>query len=113
METIEVKMPSQRVSERYDCCFSISCAPFNNPRSIQGRMLNYSQNGLYFESESALNPGMSVLIRVKHNLGADSACEIREGFRSLVLGEVKWCEEITSEDSVYYGAGIKYYPPHY
>jgi hypothetical protein len=76
-------------------------------------MMNYSQNGLYFESRSALQPGMSVLIRVQKNLAADSACEIREGFRSLTLGEVKWCEEFISKDSVYYGVGVKYYLPDY
>jgi hypothetical protein len=107
------KPDSKRAYDRYDCCFSISCARFNSTRSIQGRMMNYSQNGLYFESKSALLQGMSVLVRVQKNLAADTACEIKEGFRSLALGEVKWCEEFISEGSVYYGVGVKYYLPDY
>ena len=71
--------------------------------------MNYSQNGLYFESRSALPLGMSILIRVQKNLAPDIACEIKEGFRSLALGEVKWCEEFISEGASYYGVGVEYY----
>jgi hypothetical protein len=76
-------------------------------------MLNYSQSGLYFESSTALPPGMSVLIRVHKNLSEDFTGQIKEGFRSLALGEVKWCEEFISEGAVYYGVGVKYYLPDY
>jgi hypothetical protein len=76
-------------------------------------MMNYSQNGMYFESSSALPLGMSVLIRVQKNLTTDRAGQIKEGFRSLALGEVKWCEEFNSEGAVYYGVGVKYYLPDY
>lgn len=111
--TIMTKPDSKRVYDRYDCTFSISCARLNSVRYTQGRMLNYSQDGMYFESRSALPPGMSILIRVQKDLTGDRACGIREEFKSLALGEVKWCEEIIKEDSVYYGVGVKYYPPHY
>ncbi len=104
---------SKRVCDRYDCCFSITCARFNSTHYIQGRMANYSQNGLYFESESALQSGTSILIRVLKNLDADNAPEVREGFRSVALGEVKWCKEFISEGSTYYGIGVRYYEPDY
>jgi hypothetical protein len=76
-------------------------------------MLNYSQNGLYFESRTPLSTGLSVLIRVQKNLAENRAAQIREGFRSMALGEVKWCEEFISEGAVYYGVGVKYYLPDY
>lgn len=104
---------SKRVCDRYDCCFSIACGPFNSAHYFQGRMANYSQNGLYFESESALRSGTSILIRLLENLDADNALEVREGFRSLALGEVKWCKELISEGSTYYGVGVRYYEPDY
>ena len=107
------KPDSKRGYKRYGCCFSASCARLNSVQYIRGRMMNYSQNGLYFESESALRPGLSVLIRVQKNLAADTNCEIKEGFRSLVLGEVKWCKKFISEGAAYYGIGVKYYPPYY
>jgi hypothetical protein len=107
------KPGSERVYDRYDCCFSISCARLNSTQYIQGRMMNYSRNGLYFESRSAPPLGATVLIRVQKNLAGDTACEIQEGFRSLALGEVKWCEEFISEGASYYGVGVKYYLPDY
>ena len=76
-------------------------------------MANYSQNGLYFESESAFQPGTSILIRVQHNLEVDRAFRFEEGFRSMSLGEVKWCKEFIAEGSTYYAVGVKYYEPDY
>jgi hypothetical protein len=104
---------SKRVCDRYDCCFSISGAYFNSTKYFQGRMANYSQGGLYFESKLALQQGTSLLIRVHKSLDADTAFKVREGFRSVALGEVKWCKELISEGSIYYGVGIKYYEPDY
>jgi len=100
---------SKRVCDRYDCCFSISYARFNSTQYFQGRMVNYSQGGLYLESKEAIRPGASIIIRVQYNLDADSASKVREGFRSLTLGEVKWCKELILEASPYYGVGVKYY----
>jgi hypothetical protein len=104
---------SKRVCDRYECCFAISCTRFNSTQYFQGRMENYSQNGLYFESESALQPGTTILTRVLKNLDADYARKVRKGFRSVALGEVKWCKEIISESSTYYGVGVRYYEPEY
>ena len=103
----------KRVCDRYVCCFSISCTRFNSTQYFQGKMANYSRNGLYFESESALAPGTSILIRVQKNLDIDPAGSVKEGFRSMALGEVKWCKEFVSEDATYYGVGVKYYEPDY
>lgn len=76
-------------------------------------MANYSQNGLYFEADSKIQAGTSILIRVLENLEADSAPKVREGFRSVALGEVKWCKEFISEGMTHYGVGVRYYEPDY
>ena len=104
---------TKRICDRFDCCFSVCVARFNSTQYFQGKMANYSQNGLYFESESALQPGTSILIRVQNNLDVGRAFEFKEGFRSISLGEVKWCKEIISESSTYYGVGVRYYEPEY
>ena len=104
---------TKRICDRFDCRFSVCVARFNSTQYFQGKMANYSQNGLYFESESALLPGTSILIRVQNKLDADRAYEFREGFRSMSLGEVKWCKEFTSEGSTCYAVGVKYYEPDY
>jgi hypothetical protein len=104
---------TKRICDRFDCCFSVYIAPFNSTQHFQCKMANYSQNGLYFESESALKPGTSILIRVQNNLHEDSTFEFKEGFRSISLGEVKWCKKYISEGSTYYAVGVRYYQPDY
>ena len=110
---IMVMNHTERICDRFDCCFSVCVAPFNSTQYVKGTMTNYSQNGLYFESESALKPGTSILIRVQNNLDADGTFEFKEGFRSMSLGEVKWCKEFISEGSAHYAVGVKYYEPGY
>jgi len=104
---------TKRICDRFDCCFSVCVARFNDTQYFQGKMANYSQNGLYFESESAFQPGTSILIRVQNNLKVDRAFRFEEGFRSMSLGEVKWCKEFIAEGSTYYAVGVKYYEPDY
>jgi hypothetical protein len=104
---------TKRICDRFDCCFSVCVARFNSTQYFPGKMANYSSNGLYFESESALLPGTSILIRVQNNLDVDRAFEFKEGFRSISLGEVKWCQEFISEGSTCYAVGVKYYAPDY
>lgn len=105
--------PAKRICDRFDCCYSIFCARFNSSEYFQGRMANYSEDGLYFECESPFQPGTSVFIRIQKKLAADAAGDVKEGFRSLALGEVKWCKELSTEGSTYYGVGVKYYKPDY
>jgi hypothetical protein len=76
-------------------------------------MANYSEDGLYFESDCAFQPGTSIFIRIQKKLTTDAACDVKEGFRSQALGEVKWCKELNAEGSTYYGVGVKYYKPDY
>ena len=108
-----ISQHTKRICDRFDCCFSVYVAPFNSTQYFQGKMVNYSQNGMHFESESALKPGTSILIRVQNNLDADGTFAFEEGFRSMSLGEVKWCKEFISEGSAHYAVGVKYYEPAY
>jgi hypothetical protein len=105
--------PNKRICDRFDCCFSVTFARFNSTQYFQGKMANYSQNGQYFESESALQPGTCILIRVQNNIEGDRAFRFEEGFRSISLGEVKWCKKFIAEGSTHYAVGVKYYEPDY
>ena len=108
-----ISQHTERMFDRFDCCFSVYVAPYNSTQYFQGKMANYSRSGLYFESESALKPGTTILIRVQNNLHEDRAFEFKEGFRSMSLGEVKWCKEFISEGCTYYAVGVKYYETEY
>jgi hypothetical protein len=75
-------------------------------------MFNYGEGGLYFESSHVFQLGRYPCIRIENNLSGHSECKIHPGFRSVVLGEVKWCKEICGVEDGKYGIGIKYYEPY-
>ena len=104
----------KRNYDRYDQEALITWAYFNSDNFRQAKMLNYGEGGLYFESHDAFQPGTYVHIRVGHKLSDNSGSTIHSGFRSVVLGEVKWCKEINGVEANHhgYGIGVKYYEPY-
>jgi Tfp pilus assembly protein PilZ len=105
--------PDQR--EKRDCprhnhraalIFSI----FNRDKHYQAHMFNCSQGGMYFEADHEMRPGTSLYLRVVRNL-----TDFREEtsswvFRTVALGQVKWCHQLTKAGSARYGIGVSYYP---
>jgi hypothetical protein len=91
----------------------LSWAYFNSDKYFDAKMLNYSEGGLYFESDSAPLPKTGLYIRIEENLDETSKVGVHAGFRMMTLGEVRWCHKITDKDMIKYGIGVKYYAPEY
>ena len=91
----------------------ITVAYFNTNRYICATMLNYSEGGLYFESDFAFQPRTCIYIRIEKKMSDPPGGLFHNGFRSVALGEVKWCAEINKEESGKYGIGVKYYELEY
>jgi hypothetical protein len=109
-------MEDQTEKRSYDRHYQeipISVAHFNTSRSCCAKMLNYSEGGIYFESDIAFSPKTSIYIRIEKKMADLPGCKIHNGFRSVALGEVKWCKEIDKEESGKYGIGVKYYELEY
>jgi hypothetical protein len=87
----------------------ITVSYFNNDRYYGATLLNYSEGGLYFESDFAFKSGTSIYIRLEKKLTDLSEGKIHYGFRSATLGKVKWCKEISNKEAFRYGTGIRYY----
>ena len=68
-----------------------------------GRIYNYSQGGIYFESDSPYQAGTRVRIEIKKSkIGLDAG---------LYFVEVKWCAEISAAVVLYdYGIGAEFDP---
>jgi len=88
----------------------ITVAYFNTNRYRSAKMLNYGEGGIYFESDFAFQPRTSIYIRIAKKMTDLPECKIHNGFRSVALGEVKWCKEMESSK---YGIGVKYYELEY
>jgi hypothetical protein len=110
------KMENQtekRSSDRHYQEVPITVAYFNTSRYRSAKMLNYSEGGIYFESDFAFQPRTSIYIRIEKKMTDPPESKIQNGFRSVALGEVKWCKEIDKEESGRYGIGVKYYELEY
>ena len=99
----------KRSCERHCQEVPITVAYFNTNRYYLATMQNYSEGGLYFESDVAFQPRASLYIRIEKKMSGLSGAEIHNGFRSVALGEVKWCVEMGEGEPGKYGVGVKYY----
>jgi len=103
----------KRAFERHCQEVPITVAYFNTNRYYLATMLNYCEGGLYFESDFAFQPRTSLYIRIEEEMSESPGAEIHNGFRSVALGEVKWCTETGKGEPGKYGVGVKYYELEY
>ncbi len=103
----------KRSCERHYQEVPITVAYFNTNRYHSAKMLNYSEGGIYFESDFAFQPGASIYFRIEKKMTDLPARKIHNGFRSVTLGEVKWCKQINKGESSLSGMGVKYYELEY
>lgn len=68
----------------------------------KAKMLNYSENGLYFEADKFLKPGEGVFIGVEDPFIASFA-DAYKCYRAKII----WRRKLTTS-SFYYGYGVKY-----
>ena len=105
-------LSEKRTFDRHKKGASIICAFLNTNKYYQGKMRNYGEGGLFFESKFAFKPGTSIYIRIEGFSKKASNSPLHHGCRTVTLGEVKWCEEILDTESYKYGIGVKYYEPY-
>ncbi len=91
----------------------VTCAFFNSDCFYRGKTINHSKDGIYFESNFPVKPGAGIYVRVEnysHEGLRAGTCRCG-GIRTIGIGEVKWCKELTGAADSYYGIGLKYYLP--
>ena len=68
----------------------------------EAQMLNYSENGLYFEADKLLRPGKGIFIGIE-NSPIKSLADTYECYRARII----WRRKLTTS-SFYYGYGARY-----
>jgi len=71
-------------------------------RIYRAEMLNYSENGLYFETDRLLQPGEGVFIGIEGSSVA-ALVDTYKCYRAKII----WRKKLTTS-SFYYGYGVKY-----
>ena len=67
-------------------------------------MRNSSTDGMYFESDSPIQPSVDLYIKIQEQRSRSIDPESYEAFRA----RVKWCSELAGSKIAYYGAGVQY-----
>ena len=100
---------NKRSDQRLNCEASIAFSFFGKGRTYEGRMLNFSKSGMYFESGKFIKGGTAIHSRLTNYSGLPSGPELCEGLRSISIAEVKWCREMKNKEATCFGIGVKYY----
>ncbi len=72
------------------------------------KMYNSCMDGMYFETDFALQPGSDICIKIINLTPDDTYCP--EAYKAY-KGKVKWCKETSDPDNTGYGVGVQYSKP--
>ncbi len=110
-----IKATEKRKNRRHDCDSIIKWTQFNQTTFNDGqdtfypaRVLNFSESGLYFESEYPLKQGTTILFRLETSGCGVLDSEGYECLRTISLVEVKWCQYFLENGESYFGIGARY-----
>jgi hypothetical protein len=101
----------QRIDERFVSNASIIFSLFSSRfwREYPSKTLNYSKDGMCFESDQPLTPGTNLFIRVVEHPNSDFGIDQSVCLRSSTLAEVKWCSDLSDKHGICYSVGVRYY----
>jgi hypothetical protein len=100
----------KRTDIRHRCEASIAWGCFNDKKMFRAKMLNYSKDGMYFESEVCLKEGANIYFQMNDCSIDTSDPERYDGLRTVSLARVKWLKDIGGESANHFGVGVKYVP---
>jgi hypothetical protein len=98
----------KRSYERYHCEVPIKWSYFNHNRFFDAKILNFSRNGLYFETTYEIGPKATIFIRSETLYTKNVSLTQQECLRTVSIGEVRWCHEISKDDMNYYAVGVRH-----
>ena len=103
----------RRTYERHKLSADVTFSHFNKDPSYFAQTLNFGSGGMCINSSLLLKPGATVCIHLKKIHPKASGTGFCEGVRSVTLGEVKWCSELSGPTDFPYSIGVKYFNPAY
>jgi len=92
----------KRIKARVDYQCLVTIEDLQVGRIYRAKMLNYSENGLYFEADRLLQPGEGIFIGIEDSSVASLADTYR-CYRAKII----WRRKLTNSP-FYYGYGVKY-----
>ena len=94
--------PEQRETARFRHEASIMFEHYSSGRYYEGRMLNYSRGGMYFESNFPPEVGAEIFIGIENS----PHTFVHDVHRARVI----WKNDLVGEQSFFfYGVGVRYF----
>ena len=98
---------NRRAYERYDYEAEVRYAYSGEEKYYDAKVYNYSNGGMYFQTEYPVKEGSKLYIKMKNYDASGSGPEAYEGY----YGDVKWYARYPGSDTPYYGVGVGYKEP--
>ncbi len=97
----------KRVNKKASICWN-----YLNPNACcdvyDAEMINFSESGMYFESDYFSKTRPVICIKAKNDFSHNDA-DGAEWLQSIRVGEVKWWKKIDKGDHSRFGIGVQYY----
>ena len=89
----------------------ITCRPYTSSGAVlasDGVIRNFSSGGAYIETSYKYKSGTILIVRVVRYPNMPSSTADEDWPRSICLAEVKWRQELTDENAIRFGMGLRY-----
>jgi hypothetical protein len=106
--TNKIESTDKRRYERIRCEAVIEWSYFNQDVYFDAKLINFSKNGVYFETDRELKQGVSIFLNTKSIRPSMSNSKHHQRPRSVSLGEVQWCLDLSERDKSCYGVGVRF-----
>ncbi|MBW2410858.1 MAG: PilZ domain-containing protein, partial [Deltaproteobacteria bacterium] len=87
---------------------AIAWSYFNQNACFDARLINFSQNGVYFQTDRELKPGVSIFLNMKKISSGMIEANDHQRPRSVSLGEVQWCIDLSGRNRSCFGVGVRF-----
>ena len=99
----------KRTSLRHPQDASIVFSRFNAQTSYSAKMLNYSRDGMYFETNHLLPDKTDIFFRVDDPDLTAISRKNGDGLRTISLARIKWWRVLYNDGPHRFGIGVQYY----
>ena len=104
----KIENTEKRRQMRHKCEGIIEWSYFSRTINFAAKLLNFSEGGIYFETDHDLKPGTTIFLKMKMASSNKINSLNHKHPRSVSLGEVKWRIDLSGSDRSYYGIGVRY-----
>ena len=98
----------KRAYQRYNCEALIKWSYFNKDRLFDAKIVNFSKAGFSFETSSEIRPHATIFTRLENLFTKNMSLFEHECLRTVSIGEVKWCKELSKDGRRYYVVGVRH-----